>query len=137
MLSTKPFLLIEDDDIDVMSIKRAFRELNIPNPLINKQNGEDAIDYLTTPGAELPALILLDLNMPRMNGIEFLVSLKKQERLKLIPVVMLTTSSNRADIDKCFENQAAGYMVKPIDFNEFKKIILHISNYWNTSQLPY
>ncbi|MGE0637347.1 MAG: response regulator [Bacteroidia bacterium] len=137
MLHTRPFLLIEDDDVDVLSLKRAFRELNIPNPLINKRNGEEALEYLTADGAELPGLILLDLNMPRMNGIEFLIHLKKHKQLKLIPVVMLTTSSNRTDVEKCFEYQAAGYMVKPIDFSEFKKNILHICNYWNTSQLPY
>ncbi len=137
MLATKPFLLIEDDDVDVLSLKRAFHELNIPNPMINKRNGEEALEYLSKEGAELPGLILLDLNMPRMNGIEFLMSLKKKPHLKLIPVVMLTTSSNHSDVERSFEYQAAGYMVKPIDFNEFKKIILHICNYWNISQLPY
>ncbi len=137
MHTTKPFLIIEDDDVDVLALRRTFRELNIPNPLINLRNGEEALEYMTAKNAELPGLILLDLNMPRMNGVEFLINLKKIPVLKLIPVVMLTTSSNRTDIEKCFDNQAAGYMVKPIDFIEFKKLILHICNYWNTSQLPY
>lgn len=137
MLSSKPILLIEDDDIDVLSLKRAFKELNLPNPILNKKNGEEALAYLEQEDAELPAIILLDLNMPRMNGLEFLQTMKSKRPLNLIPVVILTTSSNKSDIDRAFELQAAGYMIKPIDFSEFKRTIMHVCNYWNTSRLPY
>ncbi len=137
MLNTNSLLLIEDDDVDVISVKRAFRELAIPNPLVSKHNGEEALEYLNNPDSELPGIILLDLNMPRMNGLEFLKQLKSDSQLKMIPVIVLTTSANQNDIVKAFEFHAAGYMVKPIDFLEFKKIVMHIYNYWNISQLPF
>ena len=137
MLSTKPVLLIEDDDVDILSLRRAFNEISFPNPIKNAKNGEEAIAYLTDKTNELPGIILLDLNMPRMNGIEFLRLLKSKPVLKLIPVIILTTSSNKADVENAFNAQVSGYMIKPIDFNEFKKIILHICNYWSASELPY
>ena len=117
MLPTKPILLIEDDDVDVLSLQRAFRELEISNELICRKNGEEAIEYLNPEDSDLPGLILLDLNMPRMNGIEFLTHIKNKDRLKVIPVVVLTTSSNRTDIEKSYDLQVAGYMIKPIDLS--------------------
>lgn len=137
MLSAKPILLIEDDDVDILSLKRAFRELTISNPLKSVTNGEDALSYLINKNNELPGLIILDMNMPRMNGIELLKQLKSSPVFKLIPVIILTTSSNSSDVKNAYESQVAGYMIKPIDFDEFKRMILHIYNYWGVSVLPY
>lgn len=136
MQANKSFVLIEDDEVDILSIKRAFKELNVSNPLVIVKNGQDALDYLEGIQDNLPALIFLDLNMPKLNGIEFLQHIKAQDKLKVIPVVILTTSSNYVDINKSFENYAAGYIVKPMDFTNFKEIIRKVYDYWSICELP-
>lgn len=129
-------LVVEDDHIDAMTIDRIFRELNIFNRLQVSGNGEEALNFLKNEKEELPCIILLDLNMPRMNGIEFLKEIKKDSRLKKIPVVVLTTSADHHDRDECFSNGAAGYMIKPAEHDEFISVIEAIDNYWSTSELP-
>jgi CheY-like chemotaxis protein len=136
MNGDKPILLVEDDIVDVMSIKRAMKELSLTAPLIHMNNGEEALEYLKDGSNPRPAIILLDLNMPRMNGIEFLALVKKDAELKILPVVILTTS--RADMDKIesFKLGVAGYMIKPVDHQKFVEIMRTISTYWSTSELP-
>ena len=90
MRNTKPVLLVEDDSIDAMTVRRAFKDLKLSNALTHRINGEEALAYLREPDVELPCVILLDLNMPRMNGIEFLKVIKQDDRLKSIPVIVLT-----------------------------------------------
>ncbi len=136
MQPTQSFVLIEDDEVDILSVKRAFKELDIPNPLVITKNGQEALDYIENTQDPLPALILLDLNMPKMNGIEFLQYIKARAKLKAIPVVILTTSSNYVDINKSFENYAAGYIVKPMDFTNFKEVIRKVYEYWTSCELP-
>lgn len=135
MQTTRPIVLIEDDEVDVLSTRRAFDELSIPNPLVIFKNGEEAIEALHTEGIN-PGFIILDLNMPKMNGFELLKTIKEASKLKAIPVVVLTTSSSHLDIERSFQNQAAGYMVKPMDFTNFKEVIRKIYDYWNTCELP-
>jgi CheY-like chemotaxis protein len=129
-------MLIEDDSVDTMTVKRAMRELHITNSMIHCLNGEDAIKYLNDPETEKPFVILLDLNMPKMNGIEFLKVVKTYPELKPIPVVVLTTSKERQDVLDSFELGAAGYMIKPVDYSKFTEVINTVMLYWRLSELP-
>src|SRR5580700_11594149 len=123
MKNTSPILLVEDDLVDVMSVKRALRELNVSNPLCVAANGEDALIRLRDDKQPLPGLILLDVNMPRMNGIDFLRILKGDEHLKRLPVVMLTTSREESDRLESFNLNVSGYMIKPVDYANFVRVI--------------
>ena len=136
MQKHKPILLIEDDDLDAMTVERSLRDLGIANQLIRLNDGEQAIDYLRCRDNRPPCLILLDLNMPKMNGIEFLKVVKADEILRMIPVVVLTTSCEKRDIVKSFELSAAGYMVKSADYAEAARIIRMIDKYWTLSETP-
>ena len=129
-------LLVEDDRVDSMTIRRALEEVEINNHLDTVSNGEEALAYLLSAENELPALILLDLNMPMMNGMEFMQTVKKHASLKKIPVVVLTTSRAEQDISASFELGAAGYMVKPLDYREFIEAVVTIARYWQLSELP-
>ncbi len=136
MLSNNPILLLEDDIVDVMAIKRALTQLNISNPLVVKENGEEGLDYLKTH-EELPGIIFLDINMPKMNGIEFLTEIKPNERLAQIPVVILTTSNDQQDKLATFAKGISGYMIKPVDYSQFKKMLQTIAEYWKLSEHSY
>jgi CheY-like chemotaxis protein len=135
MNTTRPILLVEDDAVDAMTVKRALKEIKVANPVVHQTNGQEALDYLT--GADTPAIILLDLNMPRMNGIEFLKIAKKDDRLKKIPVVVLTTSKEDEDRVGSYDLGVAGYMVKPVDYTQFVEVMRAIHLYWTLSELPY
>ena len=111
MKNLKPILLVEDDSVDAMTVKRALKELNVTNQLVHSINGEQALEYLKTDNNKKPCVILLDLNMPKMNGIEFLQAIKEDEKLKRTPVVVLTTSNEQDDITTSFRFSVAGYMV--------------------------
>ena len=136
MRNSKPILLVEDDDVDVMTVKRAFADLKITNRLIHKNNGKDALEFLRTEDGKKPCVIVSDLNMPKMNGLEFLSALKTNDKLKKIPVVVLTASGEEEDKAKSFELGVAGYMVKDIDYKKFVEIIGTIDRYWSLSELP-
>ena len=136
MRISKPILLIEDDNVDVMTVERVFRDLKIANQLVSTSNGEQALEYLRTNGNKKPCVILLDLNMPKMNGTEFLKIVKTDESLKKIPVVVLTTSNQQRDVVESFRLGAAGYMVKSVDYGKFVETIKTINLYWTLSELP-
>lgn len=136
MLSSKPILLVEDDSVDAMTVKRAIEDLGSKDTLVRSANGEEALDYLRNETNKRPRLILLDLNMPKMNGIEFLKHIKADNVLKRVPVIVLTTSMEDQDILRSFELSIAGYVVKPLDYKKFVEIIRTISQYWALSQLP-
>ena len=136
MRNSKPILLAEDDDVDAMTVKRAFKDLQVANKLVRAADGEQMLEYLRTENSEEPCLILLDLNMPKMNGIEFLKVAKADEALKRIPVIVLTTSSDERDVVESFELGAAGYMVKSVDYEKFVDVISTIDQYWTLSELP-
>ena len=136
MKNMKPILLVEDDSVDVMTVSRAFKELKVANQLVNRLNGEEALDYLRGNGNEKPCVILLDLNMPRMNGIEFLKVAKADKDMKKIPVVVLTTSKEDQDKVDSFELSVAGYIVKPVDYIKFVEAMRILNLYWTLSELP-
>ncbi|HXW00615.1 MAG TPA: response regulator [Anaerolineae bacterium] len=134
--NSKPVLLIEDDRVDALTVKRAFKELRITNPLAQVTNGEEALAFLRAEKNEKPGIILLDLNMPRMNGIEFLKVAKQDAALKRIPVVVLTTSTEEQDRVNSFNLGVAGYMIKPVDYRHFVEVVRTIDLYWTLSELP-
>jgi CheY-like chemotaxis protein len=136
MRNLKPILLVEDDSVDVMMVKRALKDLNVTNLLVQTPNGKEAFEYLTGEGNERPCIILLDLNMPKMNGVEFLKIIKADDELKKIPVVVLTTSRDTEDKFETFELSAAGYIVKPADYKKFVEAMRTIDIYWTLSELP-
>jgi CheY-like chemotaxis protein len=129
-------LLVEDDSIDAMTVQRAFRDLRVTNPLKRAVNGEQALAYLQDPANEKPCVILLDLNMPKMNGIEFLGIAKNDPALRKIPVIVLTTSSEERDIVGSYRLSVAGYIIKPVDYRKFVEAIRTIDLYWTLSELP-
>lgn len=129
-------LLVEDDLVDVMSVRRALRELNANNVLSVVGNGEEALARLRQTENPLPGIILLDLNMPRMNGIDLLKILKSDDAFRRIPVVVLTTSKEEKDRLQSFNLGAAGYMVKPVDYSGFVEVVRTIKGYWNLSEMP-
>jgi CheY-like chemotaxis protein len=134
--TNKPILLIEDDQVDAMVVRRALKELHVTNRLEHVENGEEALAYLRDSAMERPCLILLDINMPVMNGIEFLQEVKTDPELKRTPVVALTTSDEQKDKVESFELGVAGYMRKPVDYQQFVEIIRTIDAYWTISESP-
>jgi len=135
-IKNNPILLIEDDSVDAMTVKRALKELRVTNPLQWAENGEEGLAYLQQPDHEQPCLILLDLNMPVMNGIEFLQTFKSLPELRRIPVIALTTSDEQEDKVESFELGVAGYMRKPVEYQQFVEIIRTIDAYWTISESP-
>ena len=135
-------LLVDDDIVDVKTVQRAFREANITNPLRVATNGAEALAYLRRllpnggPGEPLPRMILLDLNMPIMNGLEFLKIVKADEQLRRIPVVVLTTSKEESDVVESYNLSVAGYIVKPVDFAQFVEAVKAMNFYWSLCQFP-
>lgn len=129
-------LLVEDDLVDIMTIKRAFKDNKITNPIHVCKNGLEALEFLQKSSNRRPSIILLDINMPKMNGIEFLEVIKKDEDLKSIPVVVLTTSKAEQDKMESFNLGVAGYMIKPVDYLQFVETVKTIHLYWTLSELP-
>lgn len=127
-------LLIEDDQIEVMKLQRTVSKLGLKHTIVEAKNGEDALEILQS-GQKLPDIILLDLNMPRMNGIEFLNILKNDDQLKYLPTIILTTSENRADLLKCYEAGIAGYVVKPLKYEDYESKMRKVMDYWEVNQL--
>ena len=133
--SNQPILLVEDDQVDVLTTRRALRELHVTNPLVVCENGEEGLAYLRG-AADPPCIVLLDLNMPVMNGIEFLENVKSDERLRRIPTVVLTTSEEQEDKVRTFDLGIAGYMAKTVDYRRFVEVMRSIDLYWTMSELP-
>jgi CheY-like chemotaxis protein len=136
MLNSKPILLVEDDYVDVMTVRRVFQDLHVTNELVWTANGEDALAHLRDKGKETPCVILLDLNMPRMNGVEFLQIVKADEALKDIPVVVVTTSGEQQDLTRSAELGAATYVIKCFEYREFREKIKTIESYFAPAQPP-
>lgn len=134
--TNRPILLVEDDQVDTMTVMRALKEIHVTNPVVHLENGEEALLYLQDPASEKPCIILLDLNMPIMNGIEFLQVVKHNDQLKRIPVIVLTTSDEQQDKMSSFNLGVAGYVVKPVDYRRFVEAMRSIDAYWNISEMP-
>lgn len=135
-------LLVEDDEVDIMNVQRAFKKGNIPNPLFIANNGIEALSMLRDTKdnpAAVPherRLILLDMNMPKMGGIEFLQNLRSDENLKSIPVVVLTTSNQDRDLVEAYNLNVAGYLIKPVQFSNFVDLMSTLNKYWSLSEIP-
>lgn len=130
-------LLVEDDDVDVMNVQRAFRKNNIANPLFLAGNGVEALAKLR--GSEIPRerrIVLLDLNMPQMNGIEFLRELRNDPELRATPVIVLTTSNDERDRIEAYNLNVAGYILKPVTFSNFCEVMAALNKYWALVELP-
>lgn len=130
-------LLVEDDEVDVLNVRRAFQKNNIANPLFVASNGLDALEQLR--GNRIPRerrIVLLDLNMPKMNGIEFLRELRQDPELKLTPVVVLTTSNDERDRIEAYNLNVAGYLLKPVTFSNFCEVMTALNKYWALVELP-
>ena len=126
-------LFIEDDMIESMKMQRAISKFQLKHKLIEAKNGEEALEILK--GGDLPDIIFLDLNMPRMSGIEFLTILKSDDRLKYLPTIILTTSENRVDLLECFKIGIAGYIIKPLKYEDYESKIKKVFDYWEISEL--
>ncbi|HET9263741.1 MAG TPA: response regulator [Vicinamibacterales bacterium] len=134
---TLNILLVEDDQVDVMNVRRAFDKNRITNPLYVAGDGIEALSMLRS--AKVPParrIILLDLNMPRMNGIEFLRELRNDPALGLTPVVVLTTSNDERDKIDAFNLNVAGYLVKPVTFINFVEVMAALNKYWTLVEFP-
>lgn len=134
-------LLVEDNEGDILLTLEAFKELKVNNSVEVVKDGAEAIEFLKRNGEHagkpMPHLILLDINMPRLNGIEVLDFIKKDEKLKCIPVVMLTTSASESDIAACYAKSANCFITKPLEFGKFLTVIQSIEAFWfNVAQLP-
>lgn len=133
--NNKPVLYIDDDEVDVMKMQRAFSMLNIASPLVIAENGEAGLEHLHNKGNLSPCLILLDLNMPKMGGLEFLKIIKQDPELRRIPVVILTTSESEQDKLGGYDLGAAGFMLKPGDYKKYVDTIKTIKLYWSLSEI--
>jgi CheY-like chemotaxis protein len=130
-------LLVEDDEVDVMNVRRAFQRAHVSNPLHVAGNGLEALEMLR--GDTIPAdrrLVLLDLNMPRMNGIEFLRAVRADASLQSLPVVVLTTSNDERDKVDAFKLNVAGYLLKPVTFGDFVDLMAALNKYWMLVEMP-
>jgi CheY-like chemotaxis protein len=136
MQNLKPILLVEDDSVDAMTVKRIFTEMKVKNQLVHVVDGEEALQYLRNHKNRKPCVILLDLNMPRMNGIELLKVIKVDDDLRSIPVIVLTTSREDRDKIDSFKLGVAGYILKTVDYKRFATIMEIMDMYWTLSELP-
>ena len=130
-------LLVEDDQVDVMNVRRAFEKNRITNPLWVASDGVEALELLDRD--EVPKgrlLVLLDLNMPRMNGIELLRKVRARDDLKHLPVVVLTTSNDERDRIEAYNLNVAGYILKPVTFVSFVEAMATLNKYWTLVELP-
>lgn len=127
-------LLIEDDEIEVMKFNRVLKGFEHSHKVVEAGNGEEAMMILKEK-VIVPDIIILDLNMPKINGIEFLDALKKDEALRYIPAIMLTTSSNHKDLLECYRIGIAGYVLKPLKYEDYIDRIKKLIDYWSINEI--
>ena len=141
---TMPILLVEDDYNDVLLIQRAFRKANIKPSVSNVYDGDEVVSYLQGKGKyadrakyPVPLLILLDLKLPRRSGLEVLAWIRQQPQFKRLLVIVLTSSQEDSDLTQAYDLGANSYLVKPIDFQDFVRLVELIDAYWfKTNQIP-
>jgi len=134
MTKSLNILLIEDDIIEVMKFNRVLKTLGLNHKIIEANNGEEALSILKDKEI-IPDVIFLDLNMPKINGIEFLQILKSDDYLKYIPAIILTTSNNHKDVLECYKIGIAGYVLKPLKYDDYVERIRKMLEYWSTNEL--
>ena len=140
-MATTNILLVEDDRVDVMNVQRSFQQANITNPLYIANNGVDALAILrgSHDKVDMPKtrrLVLLDLNMPKMGGIELLQEIRQDPSLRSTPVIVLTTSNQEKDRMEAYDLNVAGYLLKPITFGSFFELITTLNSYWTLCEIP-
>jgi CheY-like chemotaxis protein len=130
-------LLVDDDEVDVMNVQRAFEKNRLANPIHVASNGLEALAKLRDGSIDSPRrLVLLDLNMPRMNGIEFLRALRADPELQSTSVVVLTTSNEERDKVEAYRLNVAGYLLKPVTFTNFVDVMATLNKYWTLVEMP-
>ena len=131
-------LLVEDDEVDVMNVKRAFKKNNISNPLVVASNGIEALEVLrsVSPDRPRPKIVLLDLNMPRIGGIEFLKEIRQDPELSSLSVFVMTTSNEDSDKIEAFNLNVAGYILKPLSMDRFISAVSTLNSYWTLCEFP-
>ena len=134
-------LVVEDNPNDVSIIKRAMRKSDVKCELYFARDGEEALDFLYRQKEEFedaprPDLILLDLNLPKINGLEVLAKIKGDESLRRLPVIVLTISEREEDMVKAYDSGAASYMTKPVDSKDFERLIQTVQDYWRIARIP-
>jgi CheY-like chemotaxis protein len=133
-------LLVEDDEVDIMNVQRAFKKNNISNPLHIARNGVEALDILRGKNPDViipsPRVILLDINMPRMGGIEFLTELRKHPEHRSASVFVMTTSNEESDKIAAYDLNVAGYILKPLSFEGFTSAVSILNHYWHLCEMP-
>jgi len=134
MTKSLNILLIEDDAIEVMKFNRVLKTLNLNHKIIEANNGEEALAILKEKEV-VPDVIFLDLNMPKINGIDFLKILKEDDYLKYIPSIILSTSNNHNDILECYKIGIAGYVLKPLKYEDYVERIRKMLEYWSVNEL--
>lgn len=127
-------LFIEDDNIETMKLQRTVSKLETKHNITEAKNGEEALNFLKSD-SDLPDIIFLDLNMPKMSGIEFLQILKADDVMKYLPTIILTTSENRADLLECYKIGIAGYILKPLKYEDYASKITKVLDYWEVNEL--
>lgn len=135
--AAQPILIVEDSPEDFEATSRAFRRAGLRNPMLHCASGDDALDYLHRRGeyrdparAPRPGIILLDLNLPGTDGREVLQEIKNSEPLSSIPVIVVTTSADKRDIDACYRAGASSYIQKPVNLDGFMRAIQRLHDYW-------
>ncbi|NJM95857.1 MAG: response regulator [Phormidesmis sp. RL_2_1] len=134
-------LLVEDDKVDVMNVRRSFKKANITNPLYVASNGIEALEILRGQSAHIKMpqhrrLVLSDINMPKMGGIEFLKALRADDKLRATTVIVLTTSDQECDRIEAYKLNVAGYIVKPVTFAKFAEVVAALDRYWTLCEIP-
>lgn len=142
MVELKRILLVEDDRKDVELTLEALSEYHLANEVVVARDGEEALDYLQRKGKFQtvapgnPAAILLDLKLPKVNGLEVLGQIRAEEKLKMIPVIVLTSSRQEEDLEKCYQLGVNAYVVKPVDFHEFINAVKELGIFWGLINEP-
>lgn len=132
-------LLVEDDEVDILNVKRAFKANNVNYPLIIASDGEQALNFINHSAENSPLsnsyVVLMDINMPKMSGIECLKQIRSDQKIKKTCVFILTTSSSNVDLQAAYNLNVAGYILKPIDYNQFVSVISRLSAYWEVIEV--
>lgn len=129
-------LLVEDDEVDIMNVERCFRKQNIQHRLQIAHDGLEALDYLRSANGKLPQVIILDINMPRMNGLEFLGELRSDPALCNLTVFVMSTSSNHTDKTNAYRYNIAGYIIKPLTAEEFGNSLQMLMRFFDICEFP-
>lgn len=139
-MTQQPILLVEDNDDDADLTEMAFREANITNPIVRARDGVEALALLQgtkgTPPSLRPVVVLLDLNLPRVNGLEVLAKIREAEATRYLPVVVLTSSDEESDRVRAYAQHANSYVRKPVDYDEFVAASRGLGLYWTVTNVP-